>query len=139
LSDAEVFVGDGRGAPYRGSTDAEPFGKLHDRAACPVVGDESVDVCGAKSGLRTMPRRGRGSPGVASGSLLAARSSVPARGLNSVPMRRAAAVRDAFGMVFGSSEGRAARPMVPITLAEPGLSAAWRGLKAVPQGPPVVL
>jgi hypothetical protein len=56
---------------HRGSADTEAFGKLHDRATCPVAGDESIDFCGAKSGLRTMPRRWWGSPGVESGWLLA--------------------------------------------------------------------
>ena len=58
---------------HRGSADAEAFGKLHDRGAGVVTVDEIVDFCGAKSGLRTMPRCRWGSPGVESGSLLADR------------------------------------------------------------------
>jgi hypothetical protein len=56
---------------HRGSADAEPFGKLHDRGAAVVTVDEIVDFCGVKSGLRTMPRCRWGSPGVESGWLLA--------------------------------------------------------------------
>ena len=56
---------------HRGSADAESFGKLHDGGAGVVIVDEIVDFRGAKSGLRTMPRRWWGSPGVESGWLLA--------------------------------------------------------------------
>jgi hypothetical protein len=54
---------------HRGSADAELFGKLHDRGAGVVTVDEIVDLCGAKSGLRTMPRCWWGSRGVESGWL----------------------------------------------------------------------
>jgi hypothetical protein len=58
---------------HRASADTEAFGKLHDRGAGVITVDEIVDFCGAKSGLRTMPRRWWGSPGFESGWLLSDR------------------------------------------------------------------
>ena len=58
---------------HRGSADAEAFGELLDRGAGVVTVDEIVDLCGAKSWLRAMPRRWWGSPGVGSGCLLVGR------------------------------------------------------------------
>ena len=80
---------------HGGAADAEAFGKLHDRRAGVVAVDERrrrrrrgvAVVCGA------VPCVGESRCRVG----IAARCSAPARGLNSVPMRRAAAVRGVFG------------------------------------------